>query len=371
MRSASFSTRCFAARRRFYDDPDSPPLHAELVRKHLHEQPRDLRLERTELPVEVWSFVQRLLAKDRDDRFATAAHALEAARALCARHAADADIFRTELGADSAETGLIELAPLTERMTAPPASDGDVSEDDGPPTEADPSSHGTERLRPEGEPLDPWEERQLAHLRTALRAPRIFRDPAVAKLDPTTGRILEMQPLESAEPAISSAIRVRQDRSLMLDLSPLAQLEGGLDLHAATTGAGEIVHGTRFTCGGAQYQLLDRAVVEPSLGTSRHRSFAPLLAHESRQTGALQSFIVLKMPLAVIGSLPVCDLVVPGAAAICAAVWLRGGGELELAHIDISQLPYGQPVTACRFINERRVVQIGGDDALRIYERNG
>ncbi len=73
----------------------------------------------------------------------------------------------------------------------------------------------------------------------------------------------------------------------------------------------------------------------------------------------------------IVGSLPACDLLIPGAPAIRAAVWLRSDGELELAEIDESRLPCGQPVTGCRVLADGELVALGGDVTLRVQERSG
>ncbi len=69
-------------------------------------------------------------------------------------------------------------------------------------------------------------------------------------------------------------------------------------------------------------------------------------------------------PLALVGSLPVCDdVVVPGVASICAAVWLRGDGELELAEIDVRVLPLGQPVAT--LLRDGEEIKLGQGEILR------
>lgn len=79
----------------------------------------------------------------------------------------------------------------------------------------------------------------------------------------------------------------------------------------------------------------------------------------------------MKLPLALVGSLPACDLVVAGVASICAAVWLRGDGELELAEIDVSVLPLGQPVTSARLLRDAEEIDLGAGELLRIEQPTG
>jgi hypothetical protein len=77
---------------------------------------------------------------------------------------------------------------------------------------------------------------------------------------------------------------------------------------------------------------------------------------------------MLKVPLALVGSLPACDLVVPGVAPIRAAVWLRGDGYLELAEIDVSVLPLGQPVMSARLLRDGEEVDLGDGEMLWIEQ---
>jgi hypothetical protein len=72
-----------------------------------------------------------------------------------------------------------------------------------------------------------------------------------------------------------------------------------------------------------------------------------------------------------VGSLPACDLDVPGAASIRAAVWLRGDGELELAEIDVSVLPLGQPVMSARLLGDGEEIDLGNGEVLRIEQPAG
>lgn len=383
----------------FVPDVRKMPSYGELVLKHLSEPLPDLRSTLPELPAEVWELARRLLAKEPADRYPTAVDAFTVVRALATRHAAGAHLFREEIAGAASDvlpavsalhdepTELADEGPPTEAMPAPTL---ESAQDEAPPTEQSPACCGTERLSPEAGPFDPWQERQLASAQKLLRAPRIFRAPAVARIDTATGEIAGLRAVETNECRIGSGpdtlvrvlapdvlphhatLRRRGDGRLDLEVSRDATLGRGFEIDGATTAAGEIVHGTRFRCGGIDFQIVDRAIVDPPpqlLGPTRQRS--PMLVHISRSTGTFRDFRVLNAPLALIGSMPGCHLIVPNVAPICAGIWLRGDGELELAEIDASVLPFGQAVTACRLLSDGDVIELGGDEAVRIDDPRG
>ena len=90
----------------------------ELASRHLHEPPPDLRKELPQLPDDVWSFLARLLEKNKESRFATTEDTLEVARQLCAKHRSTAALFRD----DVADT-VVEMDRLrAEGLGAPSSS---------------------------------------------------------------------------------------------------------------------------------------------------------------------------------------------------------------------------------------------------------
>ncbi len=376
-------------------DARKTPSMGELILAQGKEPPANLLEMVPGLPEEVWAFVRTLLAKEPSGRYPTAESAFAVAKALLAKHAGSAKRFREEIDGGTSEP----LPPARPAIVDEPTE----LEDSGPPTEAMPARtvfaevppgaavvYETERLDAEGDPLDPWEERQLASARRLLRAPRVFRSPAVANLDPANGDILGIRPLRDIESRIGSGpdavvrvlapdvlahhatLRKKPDGRIELELHADATPDRGLAVDASTTAAGQIVHGTRFRCGPYQLQIVDRAIVDPDASVPpRRRTQRPILSHVTRATGRLGNIKVMNVPLALVGSLPACDLVVPGVASICAAVWLRGDGELELAEIDFSVLPLGQPVTAARLLRDGEEIELGEGEILRIEQPGG
>jgi serine/threonine-protein kinase len=190
-------------------DPRKLPSAGELILAHESASLLDLREVVPDLAEEVWAFLRTLLAKQPGERYPTAESAFAVATALLARCSGGARRFREEIDGGTSE-------PL------PPAAPTIVDEpidfdDEAPPTEAMPAmtivanvrteaapNLETERLDPEGDPLDPWEERQLASARRLLRGPRVFRSPAVASVDPASGAILGLRPLQAIESRIGS-----------------------------------------------------------------------------------------------------------------------------------------------------------------------
>ena len=83
--------------------PSTSADFQELASRHLHEPPPDLRKELPQLPDDVWSFLARLLEKNKESRFATTEETLEVARQLCAKHRSTAALFRDDVADTVAE----------------------------------------------------------------------------------------------------------------------------------------------------------------------------------------------------------------------------------------------------------------------------
>jgi serine/threonine protein kinase/pSer/pThr/pTyr-binding forkhead associated (FHA) protein len=272
-------------------------------------------------------------------------------------------------------TSLVRSAPpaVAPRSRASPASSG-------------PIDRATARIRSgdSSAPIDEWEERQLRRVRELLRAPRYFRRPALIEMDPTSKRPSAMYELGHTETIVGSGSKVgiqvrgqgvaarhavlhlRRDRQLEVELSEEG-LSGprGLTVDGRPCAQAMLVHGARVGFGDAEFKLIDLTVGDPSgeRVRIRKRTQPPTIAPMGRASSSDldQPAFPLTLPLVLGGSSPACDFVIEGAPSVAFGIWTRGDGELELVEIDVSVLPYGQPITGCRLLKHGDTVQVGSN----------
>lgn len=271
-------------------------------------------------------------------------------------------------------------SPIEPKPVAPPMVTPSTSRK--PPATVD---RGTARIR-SGEstpPIDEWEERQLRRVRELLRAPRYFRRPALVEIDPHSKRATAMYELRHDETVVGSGpkvgiqiggqsvvarhatLRLRRDRQLEVELAEAA-LSGprGLTIDGRSCAQGMLVHGASLSFGEATFKIIDLTVGDPSgeLVRIRKRTKAPTIAAVGGSSSG--GPFPLASPLVLGGSSPACDFVIADAPSIAFGIWIRGDGELELVEIDVSVLPYGQPITGCRLLKHGEVVQVGANSRV-------
>ncbi len=234
--------------------------------------------------------------------------------------------------------------------------------------------------------VEDWKERQLRHVRERLRAPRIFRRPAFVELA-EGGRLVAMYELKHAATIIGSGkdagipvpgalplhavARRRRDGQLELELTEQAMSRPeSLAFDGRVAPSAALVHGTLVRVASTQFKVIDLTVADPSgqRVTVRKRAKPARVTHLTRSDKAERRSESLTMPLLLIGSSAVCDLQVPTAPAVCAAVWLRGDGELELVEIDMSVLPYGQPIGRCRLVSHGDAHALNDNDIIVVHD---
>lgn len=243
---------------------------------------------------------------------------------------------------------------------------------------------GTARIRSgESAPvIDEWEERQLRRVRELLRAPRYFRRPALLELDPVSKRPTAMYELRHADNVVGTGsnvaiqivgtdvlprhatLRLRRDRQLEVELAEAA-LSGprSLTVDGKPCAQAMLVHGATLSFGDVVFKVIDLTVSDPSgeLARIRKRTKPPTIALRggSSSTNLQRAPFPLTLPLCLGGSSPACDFIIDDAPSIAFGIWIRGDGELELVEIDVSVLPYGQPIAACRLLKHGDVVKVG------------
>lgn len=239
--------------------------------------------------------------------------------------------------------------------------------------------------------IDEWEERQIRRVRELLRAPRYFRRPALIEIDPSSKRPVAMYELRQTETVIGSGAKVgiqiraqgvvarhatfhvRRDRQLEVELCEEA-LSGprGLTFDGRPCAQAMLVHGARLGFGDAEFRVIDLTVADPSgeRVRIRKRTQPPTIApsHRVSSSDLDRRAFPLTLPLVLGGSSPACDFVMADGPSVAFGIWTRGDGELELVELDVSVLPYGQPITGCRLLKHGDVVNAGSNQGVAVSD---
>ncbi len=391
------------AGRPIYVARDNEPDLRWLYDKHLGEKPADLRLERRDLPDDVWKLCARLLEKRPEDRYATTEEALLEAKASRAKHLDTSKIFRDDVDdviermdalrvegwswpaipvsnpfptqEEGADAGLTEESPAPSadrRPSTPPERVGPPSERPGAPRR-----RATFRLPPVGRTVEPWQQRIVDGVRSLVMAPRCFRRPALLRLGAggAVVEVLEMRP--PSFPLVADlAVVARADKRLELsafDPSDDPDKQARIDGHIAPPRAA-LSHGAVLSVGGVRYRVTDLAVFDPRApaAVARPRRLTPpKLTWMHLKSGLVHAQIDVTAPLTLAGSLVACDLVVPDAPDVLVAVWIRGDGDLEMVELDTSVMPYGDAIRRVQIVEERSMVRLGADHTIVVIDSAG
>lgn len=369
--------------RPLYSAKDAEKEWKELYLRHVSEPLPDLRLERRDLPDDVWRFMTRLLEKRPEDRFATTEDALGEAKELRARHLETSKVFREDVD-DVVEridalkvegwnrppfpvsNPLATLDGSSDRET-PPAPDALSTPAPERPTMR---RRGTFRLPPVGRTVEPWQQRIVEGVRALVQAPRCFRKPALLKLG-AGGAVIEVLEMKGMSLIVADdvAVMARADRRLELSAfepSPDPDKQVLIDGQVAVPRA-SLSQGAVLGVGGVRYRLTDLAVFDPrspQASVRARRASGARLGWVHLATGLVHAQIDITAPLTLVGSLVACDLVVPDAPDVLAAVWIRGDGDLELVELDTSVMPYGDPIRKVKIVEGRAMVRLGAEHAI-------
>jgi len=162
-------------------------------------------------------------------------------------------------------------------------------------------------------------------------------------------------------------VRHRRDGQLEFELTEEAMsMPDSIHVDGAVSTRGMLVHGATLRVRGTVFQAIDLTVADPSgqFLTVRKRLTPAVLGHVTFADRLFPNTQPLTTPLTLVGSSEACDLVIPRAPSICAGIWLRGDGEIELVEIDMSVLPYGQPIIGGRLLGHLHGIKIGPEDGL-------
>lgn len=233
-----------------------------------------------------------------------------------------------------------------------------------------------------------WEDREINRVRVLLRSPRVFRRPALVELDPDSKLPAYVHEIRHNETLVGSrsdaglwlegarprhaVLQIGRDRDLEIDLLEEASTSSrALVVDGTPTTGARLGHGSIVELAERTFEVVDLTVADPTGQRSRVRRRAqpPVLSVRLEFVdGTETKKLAMERSLVLVGASRECDVVLPDGPVITLAAWMRGDGEIELAEIDASVLPYGQAIGRCWLVRHNEEHTLPNGDVLTVLD---
>jgi serine/threonine protein kinase len=239
-----------------------------------------------------------------------------------------------------------------------------------------------------------WEDELATRLQKKLRAPRVFRRPALVELseDLLPVAVHELRKPASwlgshagADVSLRDAaiapehvcFKLSKERRLGLELARGAlHLPDAMVLDGRREVIDEATHGSFLRCVDRTFRVEDLVAADPTGELQRVRkrkrpaTLRGFWAAGGGLSDGLGAVLVGEAPvthtLTLVGSANACQLQLDDGPGFAAAIWLRADGELEATLLDESKLPFGDPVVRAWLLSHGDRVRLFGDYVLEV-----